>query len=311
MKAPDSKTISALIREKAQESGFDLCGIAPAGVLKENRAVLAEWCKSGMNADMAYLSDDIEKRTDPGLLLPGAKSVIITGLNYYSERKQGGNGIPVISRYAYGADYHPIILAKLNRIIDFIKDIHPESTSKAYVDSAPLLEKPWATRAGLGWQGRHSILINNKIGSFFFLGAIVTDLELEYDNPSMEDHCGNCRLCIEACPTEAINENRTIDARRCISYQTIESKMPVNDEISGKLNGMIFGCDICQESCPWNKISKQHKTPDFEISPELLLLTADEWKNLAKDQFKRLFKKSAIGRKKYETFINNVTIVTK
>ena len=311
MKAPDNKSISTLIREKAHESGFDLCGIAPSGVLNENGAVLAEWCKSGMNADMAYLSDNIEKRTDPGLLLPGARSVILTGLNYYTERKQGGNGIPVISKYAYGVDYHPVIMDKLYRIIDCIKDIHPESDNKAFVDSAPLLEKPWATRAGLGWQGRHSILINKKIGSFFFLGAIVTDLELEYDNPSIEDHCGNCRLCIDACPTTAINENRTIDSRRCIAYQTIESKMPVSDEISGKLSGMIFGCDICQEVCPWNKFSKPHTTPDFEISPELLLLTADEWKNLAKDQFKRLFKRSAIGRRKYETFLKNVTIVTK
>ncbi len=311
MKVPDSKSISALIREKARESGFDLCGIAPSGVLSENGTVLAEWCKSDMNADMTYLSNDISKRIDPGLLLPGARSVIVTGLNYYTERKQGGNGIPVISRYAYGVDYHSIIPAKLNRIVDCIKDIYPESNSRAYVDSAPLLEKPWASRAGLGWQGRHSILINKKIGSFFFLGTIVTDLELEYDNPSMEDHCGNCRLCIESCPTAAINENRTIDARRCIAYQTIENKMPVNDEINGKLNGMIFGCDICQEACPWNNISKPHKTPEFEISPELSLLTADEWKNLSKDQFKKLFKRSAIGRKKYETFLKNVTIVTK
>ena len=311
MKTPDSNSISALIREKAHESGFDLCGIAQSDVLNENGAVLAEWCKSGMNADMAYLSDNIEKRIDPALLLPGARSVIITGLNYYTERKQGGNGIPVISRYTYGVDYHPVILAKLKNIIDSIKSIHPESSCKAYVDSAPLLEKPWAAMAGLGWQGRHSILINKKIGSFFFLGAIVTDLELEYDNPSMEDHCGNCRICIEACPTAAINENRTIDARRCIAYQTIESKRPVSDEISGKLNGMIFGCDICQEVCPWNKFSKLHNTPDFEISSELSLLTADEWKNLAKDQFKRLFKRSAIGRKKYDTFLKNVTIVTK
>ena len=310
MIAPDTKFISACIREKAHEAGFDLYGFAPSAALTKNGVVLAEWARSGMNARMTWLSHDIEKRTDPGMLLPGARSVIVTGLNYYTERKQGGNGIPLISKYAYGVDYHNVIMDKLGRVIDCINDIHPGSTSKAFVDSAPVMEKPWAERAGLGWQGRHSVLINKTIGSFFFLGVIITDIELEYDVPSDEDHCGTCRSCIESCPVSAINDNRTIDARRCIAYHTIENKNPVPDDFRGKLQGFVFGCDICQDICPWNKIAKPHNTPEFEISPDLYRMNIDDWKNLQKPEFENLFKRSAIGRKKYDTFLKNVSIVT-
>jgi len=305
------KTISLLIKEKAYELGFDLCGIAPSKVLKEHESVIKNWCCSGMNGDMTYLGQNIEKRINPGLLVPGAKSVIVTGLNYFTGKKQGGDGIPVISRYAYGINYHDVIKDKLNTILDYIKSIRPEAEGKAFVDSAPIIEKAWAREAGLGWPGRHSILINNKIGSFFFLGVIILNIDLDYDEPFNEDHCGTCRLCIDSCPTGAINENRTIDVRKCIAYLTIENKDPVPEELALKMEGRVFGCDKCQDVCPWNNNAKPHKNPEFEISEELALMNAKEWLNLTRKQFNRLFKRSAIERRTYERLMKNVAIVTK
>jgi epoxyqueuosine reductase len=305
------KTLSLLIKEKAHDLGFDLCGIAPSKVLKEHEPIIKNWCSSGMNGDMDYLGQNIEKRINPGLLVPGAKSVIVTGLNYYTENKQGGNGIPVISRYAYGVNYHDVIKDKLYKILNYIKNIRPEAEGKYFVDSAPIIEKAWAREAGLGWPGRHSILINNKIGSFFFLGVIILDIDLDYDEPFNEDHCGTCRLCIDLCPTGAINENRTIDVRRCIAYLTIENKGTAPEELTMKMGGRVFGCDKCQDVCPWNSIAKPHKNPEFEISEELALMTSEEWLNLTREQFNRIFKRSAIERRTYERLMRNVTIVTK
>ena len=260
------KNLALLIREKAIELGFDLCGIAPSGILKEHEPVINNWCSSGMNGEMNYLCQNIDKRIEPGLLFSGAKSVIVTGLNYYADREQGGKGIPVISRYAYGVNYHDVVITKLNAILDYIQSISPDAKGRSFVDSAPLLEKAWARKAGLGWPGRHSVLINKQIGSFFFLGVIILNIDLDYDEPFNEDHCGACRLCIESCPTGAINENRTIDARRCIAYLTVESKAPVNEELVKKFEGRVFGCDRCQEVCPWNKNAKTNKNPEFELS---------------------------------------------
>jgi epoxyqueuosine reductase len=304
------KTIAILIREKAFNLGFDLCGIAPSKILKEHEPVIADWCSSGMNGEMNYLSQNIEKRINPGLLMPGAKSVVVTGLNYFTGRKQGGDGVPVISRYAYGINYHDVIKERLDKILEFIKLIRPETEGRSFVDSAPILEKAWAREAGLGWPGRHSILVNKKIGSFFFIGISVLDIELDYDKPFNEDLCGLCRLCIESCPTGAITENKTIDVRKCISYLTIESKLPVPDDLVEKMEGRVFGCDRCQEVCPWNRNATQHKINGFEISEELKQMTAEEWKTLTIDKFKRLFKGSAIERRKYIPFMRNVTIVT-
>lgn len=310
MAAADLKEISDLIREKAFELGFDLFGIAQTEVLTEHGEILKRWCDEGMQSDMNYLGKDIARRINPALLFPGAKSVIVTGLNYYTEKRQGGNGVPVFSRYAYGMNYHDVLLGRLGRIVDYIKVISPGANGKSYVDSAPLLEKAWARKAGLGWPGRHSILINKEIGSFFFLGVILTDLELEYNKSEIKDHCGSCRQCIDACPTNAINGNRTIDTRRCLAYLTIEDKLPIKDSFIPKMEGRVFGCDICQEACPWNKHAKQHTTPEFDPFPELIEMSTEEWRNLSKEKFRSLFKKSAVGRKKYETFIRNVTNVT-
>lgn len=305
------KSVSLLIKEKAHEMGFDLCGIAPSRPLNERENVLREWCARGMNSEMSYLGKNIEKRTNPDFLVPGAKSVIVTGLNYYTNDKQEEQDVPIISRYAFGINYHDVIKKKLELILEFIKGVEPEMDGRSFVDSEPLLEKAWAVEAGLGWQGRHSIVINNKIGSFFFIGIIVLNIELDYDKPLKENRCGNCRLCIDLCPTGAINEDRTIDARKCIANLTIENRGPVPEDIIPRIGGRIYGCDRCQEVCPWNKNAKPHNIPEFKLSEELKLMTTDEWLNLNSEQFNKLFKGSPIERRKYEPFMRNVTIVTK
>src|SRR5664279_2828845 len=241
MKTSSEKNTSSLIKKYAAEVGFDLCGIAPARSLEEHREILKRWAFTGMKADMTYLGQNITKRIDPRILLPGAKSVIVTGLNYYSEKKQGGNGVPVISKYAYGTNYHSIIKAKLNKILTYIRTIQPDVVGKAFVDSAPILEKAWGKEAGLGWPGKHSVLINKEMGSFFFLGVILVNIDLDYDKPSDKDYCGSCTLCIDACPTVAINNNRTINTSKCIAYQTLEAKTQIPDELIPKLEGRAFG----------------------------------------------------------------------
>lgn len=299
MNTGSSKTISELIKDKAFELGFDLCGIAQSHPLTKNGNILSEWCREGMNGEMTYLGRDINKRINPEILFPGAKSVIVTGLNYYSEKEQGGGGIPVISRYAYGENYHDVIIAKLTRLLDYITTISPEAEGKAFVDTAPLLEKAWAHEAGLGWQGRHSVLINDKIGSFFFLGVIVLNLELEYDKPFEEDKCGICRMCIESCPTDAINDNRTLNVNKCIAYQTLESKAPVPDNVAKNMEGRVYGCDKCQEVCPWNKIAKQNDTPEFQLPDEIRKMSSADWFNMTEAQFNILFKRSTVKRGKF------------
>jgi epoxyqueuosine reductase len=301
--------LSARIKGKAFEIGFDLCGIAHSHPLLEHENVLKKWCSSGMNGDMSYLGNNIEKRIDPALLFKGAKSVIVTGLNYFTQKKQGGNRVPVISRYAYGANYHDVIKKKLDKILVFIKDIEPGANGKSFVDSAPILEKAWAKEAGLGWPGRHSILINRNIGSFFFIGVIVVDIDLEYDKPITGDYCGECSQCIDLCPTAAINEDRTIDVRKCIAYLTIENRDPVPEDLAQKIEGRVFGCDKCQEVCPWNRVAKPHKIPEFEISAELSSLSREDWLTLSVKRFNSLFRKSAIKRGKYEQLMRNIKVV--
>jgi epoxyqueuosine reductase len=310
MADPEIKALSSLIRDTAKKLGFDLCGIAPSRPLNEHEPIVRSWCSAGMGSDMTYLCRDLEKRLNPDLLLPGARSVVVTGLNYYTEPHPAGNGIPVISRYAYGINYHDVIKDKLEEILRLIRQNYPDTEGKAFVDSAPILEKAWAREAGLGWPGRHSVLINDRIGSFFFLGIILINRDLDYDMPSAEDKCGKCRLCIGACPTGAINENRTIDTRKCIAYLTIESKSPVPSGLAAEMGGRVFGCDRCQEVCPWNKNASANMVEEFQMNPEIAQMTADDWRNLTREQYKRLFRRSAIGRKKYETFMENLTNIT-
>lgn len=305
------KKLSFLIKEKAIDLGFSLCGIAPSRSLKERENVLRNWCSSGMNGEMSYLGKNIERRIDPDFLVPGAKSVIVTGLNYYTDTKQTEHDVPVISRYAYGINYHDVIKKKLDLILKLIRSVEPEMEGRSFVDSAPALEKAWAVEAGLGWQGRHSIVINNKIGSFFFIGIIVLNIELDYDKPLKDNRCGSCRLCIDLCPTGAINENGTIDARKCIANLTIENRGPIPEEIVPKIGGRVYGCDKCQEVCLWNKNAKPHNTPEFNISPELQNLTRNEWLSLSRDQFNKLFRKSAVKRAKYDEFMRNLEVITR
>ena len=305
------KTLSVLIKDKARDLGFDLCGIAPSQILKEHEAIIKSWCSDGMNGDMSYLCRDTGKRINPDYLFPGVKSVIVTGLNYFNGTRQGGDGIPVISRYAYGVNYHNVIKFRLDKLLGHIKIISRGVKGKIFVDSAPILEKAWAGKAGLGWPGKHSILINKEIGSYFFLGIILTNADVDYDDPYTDDHCGSCRSCIESCPTGAINENRTLDVRKCIAYLTIESKTAVPEELASKMGGRLFGCDRCQEVCPWNRNATPNRNSEFEPQDELLQMTAEDWLTLSQERFKRLFIKSSVASKKYDTFMKNVAIIIK
>jgi epoxyqueuosine reductase len=309
MSSYEKRDLSKLIKEYAYSIGFDLCGIAPCRPLKEHEQFLKKWTGAGMNAGMDYLIDNPERRTNPGLLFEGARSIIITGLNYSTTCKQGGDGIPVISRYAYGKDYHVVVKEKLHLLLEYIVSIKPSIKGQSYVDSGPVLEKAWGREAGLGWIGRHSILINKEFGSFIFLGELILNIELQYDTPYGEDNCTGCRLCMEACPTNAINEDRTIDARKCISWLTVENKNAIPEEFKGKMRDRIFGCDICQDVCPWNKNTKPHNNPELALSPELIKMTREEWLSLSIDKYLELFFQSSVGRIKYERLVRNIEIV--
>lgn len=298
------------IKEKAAELGFDLCGIAKARILSECEPVIKEWIMKGCHDGMKYLERDIPKRLNPSALFPGARSVVVTGLNYFSENMQKAAGSPVISRYAYGIDYHVVISSRLKTLLKWIKSVNPSASGRITVDSAPILEKSWAREAGLGYPGRNSIIINKKVGSFFFIGTIILNLELEYDNPATEDLCGKCMICIRECPTRAINDNRTIDARKCISNLTIENRGPVPPELRPYLGLRIFGCDKCQEVCPWNKNATPNNIPEFKLSDEIAGMSLDDWRTLSRDKFLRLFGKSPVGRTGYEKMMENIEAAT-
>lgn len=306
MSVQEDKSLSVLIKEKARELGFEICGIAPVRPLKEREKILSDWCSSGMNGEMSYLSENITRRINPEILVPGAKSLVVTGLGYYTDNLQSEPGVPLISRYAFGADYHDVIKKKLYKLLAFIKSICHEAEGHPFSDTAPLLEKAWACEAGLGWQGKHSIVINKQLGSFFFIGVLILNINLDYDDSFNGEHCGECRLCIEMCPTGAINENRTIDARKCIANVTIENRGPIPSDILPVIGRRVYGCDKCQEVCPWNKKAKQHHTPEFDLPEELRRMSAGEWLNLSEENFKRLLGRSPVARKKYERFMKNV-----
>lgn len=304
-----NRDLTSGIKLKATRLGFDLCGIAPVRRLVEHESVLKNWCSAGMNGTMSFMENNLDKRINPDLLFPGAKSVIVTGLNYYSQKKQTSENVPIISKYAYGQDYHDIIIKKLDDLLEAIRQLDPNVNGKSFVDGAPLLEKAWAREAGLGWIGKHSILINKEIGSFFFIGILLVDINLDYDTPFTSDYCGECTACIDICPTRAINSNHTIDARKCIAYHTIESKEDIPSEISVKAGKSVFGCDKCQDICPWNKNAKPNHIPEFELSSKIETMTAEDWMCLTKAQFAELFKKSPVRRRKYDRFMRNLMII--
>jgi epoxyqueuosine reductase len=299
-------SLSGIIKEKAFGLGFHLCGIAKSRNLTERAPVLQKWCAAGMNDKMIYLERNQSVRLNPELVLPGTKSVVVTGLSYYSELKQKHKDVPVLSRYTYGQDYHNVISEKLKILLEQIRLADSSIEGRVFVDSGPLLEKAWAREAGLGWQGKHSIIISREIGSFFFIGILLLNKELGYDKPYNSDNCGDCTLCIEMCPTGAINNDRTIDARKCIANLTIENRDPIPEEIVPKLGGRVYGCDKCQEVCPWNYHVTGNLTPEFAINPEIADMSPKDWLNLSKEDYNRLFKDLAVGRVKYERFSDNI-----
>ena len=287
---------SELIKTRAAELGFDACGISRAKPLEEDRDRLLGWVKEGYHGTMGYMSNHFEKRVNPALLVEGSKSVISVLLNYFTNQKQEDPEAPKISMYALGNDYHEVLKTKLFTLLDFIRTDLAPCEGRAFVDSAPLLEKALAKEAGLGWIGKNSLLIHPRMGSFVFIGELVIDLELEYDEPFGNGLCGSCTRCMDSCPTGAIIAPSILDARKCISYLTIETKEDIPESLAGNLSNCLIGCDICQQVCPWNSKAKQHNVEAFQPKQELMKMTASEWQFLDEPVYTRLFKGSAVKR---------------
>jgi len=302
---PNASTYTQLIKAEAARLGFDYCGISKAEFLEEEAPRLESWLNNNMHGQMSYMQNHFDKRLDPRILVPGAKSVISMLLNYYPSEEQQDKEAPKISKYAYGADYHFVIKEKLNQLLEFIKEKIGDVDGRAFVDSAPVMDKAWAKKSGLGWIGKNSNLINKNSGSFFFIAELIIDLDLEYDGP-IKDYCGTCTRCIDACPTEAIVQPNVVDGSKCISYFTIELKENIPGDVKGKFADWMFGCDICQDVCPWNRFSKPHKEPHFTPNAELLQLSKADWQEITEDTFKRVFKNSAVKRTKFSGLKRNI-----
>jgi len=293
----NKEKIQYLIRSKAKSLGLLDCVILPVSFLEEEKEPLQKWLTEGMNGEMKYMERNFEKRLNPSLLFENAKTIIVGLLNYFPSETQKDTSAPVLSKYAYGTDYHFVFKEKLHFLLEFIQTEIQECNGRAFVDSAPVLERAWAKKAGLGWVGKNSNLISVEHGSFFFIGELILDIELPYDSPKpVADHCGKCTRCIDACPTKAIVANRIIDSRKCISYQTIELKGELDSQLKGKFENRVFGCDICQDVCPWNLKSEPHNEPAFIPKQKLLNLPATEWYQIDKELFNELFRKSAVKR---------------
>ena len=305
------KSISHQIKEEALRLGFADCGFSRAEALPEDAKRLKDWLQEGRHARMGYMAKHFEKRTDPSLLVEGARSVISLLYNYYTERKQDDSEAPVLSKYAYGKDYHFVLKEKMNLLFDFIKAQHSEAEGRVFVDSAPVLDRAWARKAGLGWIGKNSNLISRSAGSFVFIGEIILNLELEYNSIPENDFCGSCTRCIDACPTEAILDNRTLDGGKCISYQTIENKGEIASELSGKLANRVFGCDICQDVCPWNRNALPHLEPGFEPKPELMGMSAEQWNHMERKEYTQLFKLSPVKRAGFDKLKGTLSFIQK
>tara|TARA_A100001011_G_scaffold122704_1_gene129532 strand:- start:2259 stop:3179 length:921 start_codon:yes stop_codon:yes gene_type:complete len=301
-------TRTTLIKNSAKDLGFLSCGISKADFLEEEAPRLEQWLQDGKHGKMAYMENHFDKRLDPRLLVPGAKSVVSLLLNYYTDELQD-EGVPKISKYAYGTDYHFVIKEKLSQLLQTIQDEIGEVNGRVFVDSAPVMDKAWASRSGLGWIGKNTNLITQKVGSFFFIAELITDLELEYDTP-VTDHCGTCTACIDACPTEALTPYN-IDASKCISYLTIELKDQIPNEFQNKMDDWAFGCDVCQDVCPWNRFSKSHSEPLFDPRAELLDFTKKDWEELTEVTFETIFKNSAVKRTRYEGFKRNLSFLSR
>ena len=302
-----SSKYKTIIQKEAKRLGFDACGVSKAEFLEEEAPRLEKWLLNQMNGKMTYMENHFDKRLDPRLLVPDAKSVISLSLNYYPSQIQNKEA-PKISKYAYGEDYHFVIKDKLKALLNFIQDEIGQVNGRVFVDSAPVMDKAWAAKSGIGWLAKNSNLINKKRGSFFFIAELILDLDLEPDAPTL-DHCGTCTRCIDACPTQAIVQPYVVDGSKCISYLTIELKESIPNEFKGKMDDWMFGCDVCQDVCPWNKFSLTHVEERFHPNAQLLSMNKKDWQELTHEVFSKVFKKSAVKRTKYEGLKRNIEIL--
>ncbi|WP_405385119.1 tRNA epoxyqueuosine(34) reductase QueG [Maribacter sp. LLG6340-A2] len=292
------------IKTEAKRLGFLSCGVSKATFLEEEAPRLEKWLQKNMHGEMTYMENHFDKRLDPRLLVEGSKSVISLLLNYYPEETQTSDTYK-ISKYAYGQDYHHVIKTKLRALQEFITNEIGEVNGRAFVDSAPVLDKAWAAKSGLGWIGKNSNLLTQQVGSFYFIAELIVDIELEYDH-AVTDHCGTCTACLDACPTQAIVEPYVVDGSKCISYFTIELKNELPQEVKGSFGDWAFGCDVCQDVCPWNRFSKPHSEPLFNPHPDLLSMSKKDWEEITEDVFKKVFKKSAVKRTKFAGLQRNI-----
>ncbi|WP_323789265.1 tRNA epoxyqueuosine(34) reductase QueG [Psychroserpens sp.] len=295
---------SHFIKAEAKRLGFLSCGISKAEFLEQEAPRLEKWLKSNAHGEMRYMENHFDKRLDPTKLVEGSKSVVSLLLNYYPSDTQNSDTYK-LSKYAYGTDYHFVIKDKLKHLLHAIQDEIGDVHGRAFVDSAPVLDKAWAAKSGLGWIGKHSNLLTQQVGSFYFIAELIIDLDLEYDHV-VTDHCGTCTACIDACPTEAITEPYVVDGSKCISYFTIELKENIPTEFKGQFDDWMFGCDVCQDVCPWNRFSKAHNEPLFNPHPELLSMSKNDWEEITKETFNKVFKKSAVKRTKFEGLQRNI-----
>ena len=305
-----SHEYAQFIKREAKALGFLSCGIAKAGFLEEEAPKLEEWLRQGRHGQMKYMENHFDKRLDPTKLVPGAKSVITLLFNYYSEEKQQDASAPKISQYAYGEDYHHVIKQKLRQLLERLRDNIGAIEGRVFVDSAPVMDKAWAQKAGLGWVGKNTNLIAKSTGSFFFIAEIISDLDLPDDLP-VADHCGSCTACIDACPTDALTAPYEIDGSKCISYATIELKEAIPTHFQGKMDGWMFGCDVCQDVCPWNRFARPSTEPAFRPSAELMEMTHRDWEELTEETFRRVFKKSAVKRTKFQGLQRNIRFLNR
>ncbi|WP_157207020.1 tRNA epoxyqueuosine(34) reductase QueG [Mariniflexile maritimum] len=295
------------IKTEAKRLGFLSCGISKAQFLEAEAPRLENYLNKNMHGQMQYMENHFDKRLDPTKLVEGSKSVISLLLNYFPQETQNQNSFK-LSKYAYGTDYHFIVKDKLKVLLNFIQTEIGDVNGRAFVDSAPVLDKAWAAKSGLGWVGKHSNLLTQQVGSFYFIAELIVDLELEYDTITT-NHCGTCTKCIDACPTQAITEPYVVDGSKCISYFTIELKENIPTEFKGKFEDWMFGCDICQDVCPWNRFSKPHNEPLFNPHPELLSMTKKDWHEITEDVFKKIFKDSAVKRTKFSGLKRNINFL--
>jgi epoxyqueuosine reductase len=295
---------SQFIKSEAARLGFLSCGISKAGFLEEEAPRLETWLKKGMHGEMTYMENHFDKRLDPTKLVDGAKSVISLLLNYYPSETQPTDTYQ-ISKYAYGQDYHFVIKERLRELLFSIQEKIGDVGGRAFVDSAPVLDKAWAAKSGLGWIGKNANLLTQKTGSFYFIAELIVDIDLAYDH-AVTDHCGTCTACIDACPTDAIVAPYVVDGSKCISYFTIELKGNLPNDVKGKFNDWAFGCDVCQDVCPWNRFSKPHAEPLFEPNPELLSLSKKDWEEITEETFRKVFRNSAVKRTKFDGLKRNI-----